>query len=113
MKGNSSNGEGPPGSPWPGPIPDHPGFTVRREYVDRLGLSEREAAKRLDLSVRTLNELVCGKRDMTERTGLRLEREGVRTAEEWLIQQERYNAWRRRSKGDTNGNGGPGSAAPG
>jgi addiction module HigA family antidote len=85
---------------------------VRREYLDRFGLSEREAAKRLGLSLRTLNELVCGKRDMTWRTAFRLEREGVRSAVDWMVLQAHYDAWHRHLEGGTNGGGARQATAP-
>ena len=103
MKGNGRAGGPSQGPPAPDGDPEHPGFIVRREYLEQRGLSERVAADRLDLSLRTLNELVCGKRDMTWRTAAALEREGVRTAEQWMALQAKYDVWRWRQNGGAGG----------
>lgn len=112
MKGNRSAGEPPAGPPAPDPVPEHPGFIVRREYLERRNLSQREAARRLGLSVRTLNELVCGKRRMTWCTAHRLEGQGVRTAKEWMDLQTAYDDWHQHLDGGANGSGGASAAPP-
>src|SRR5438067_1939026 len=58
---------------WLGPaIP--PGEILLEEYLKPLGLGQLEAARRLDISLNRLNEIVLGKRGITADTALRLAR---------------------------------------
>ena len=56
---------------WLGPtIP--PGEILLEEFLKPLGLGQVEAARRLDISLNRLNEIVLGKRGITADTALRL-----------------------------------------
>ena len=56
---------------WMGPaIP--PGEILLEEYLKPLGIGQVEAARRLDISLNRLNEIVLGKRGITADTALRL-----------------------------------------
>ena len=58
---------------WLGPaIP--PGEILLEEYLTPLGMGQVEAARRLDISLNRLNEIVLGKRGITADTALRLAR---------------------------------------
>ena len=58
---------------WLGPaIP--PGEILLEEYLEPLGIGQVEAARRLDISLNRLNEIVPGKRGITADTALRLAR---------------------------------------
>jgi antitoxin HigA-1 len=58
---------------WLGPaIP--PGEILFEEFLKPLGLGQVEAARRLDISLNRLNEIVLGKRSITADTALRLAR---------------------------------------
>lgn len=58
---------------WIGPaIP--PGEILLEEYLKPLGIGQVEAARRLEMSLNRLNEIVLGKRGITADTALRLAR---------------------------------------
>jgi len=58
---------------WLGPaIP--PGEILLEEFLKPMGLGQLEAARRLDVSLNRLNEIVLGKRAITADTALRLAR---------------------------------------
>ena len=58
---------------WPGPT-ILPGEMVREEFLKPLGIVQAEAARRMGISARRLNEVVRGKRRVTVDTALRLSR---------------------------------------
>lgn len=55
------------------------------------GLSQRELAKKLDVDVRRINEIVNGHRSITGDTALRLARFFGTTPEFWMNLQMRYD----------------------
>ena len=55
---------------WIGPA-IHPGEILLEEYLKPLGLRQRDAARRLGVSLNRLNEIVLGKRDIIADTALR------------------------------------------
>ena len=58
---------------WLGPaIP--PGEILLEEYLKPMGLGQVEAARRLGVSLKRLNEIILGKRGITADTALRLSR---------------------------------------
>ena len=68
---------------WIGPaIP--PGEILLEEYLRPLGLGQVEAARRLDISLNRLNEIVLGKRGITADTALRLSRLLKTSAQLWM-----------------------------
>jgi addiction module HigA family antidote len=68
---------------WIGPaIP--PGEILLEEYLKPLGLGQVEAARRLDISLNRLNEIVLGKRGITADTALRLSRLLKTSAQLWM-----------------------------
>ena len=73
--------------------PTHPGEILRRDFLDPLGLSQREAAKRLGVSYVRFNELVNGRRGVTPDTALRLSRLFSTTPEFWLNGQRNLELW--------------------
>ena len=68
---------------WPGPAV-HPGEMLLEEFLKPLGLSQVVAARRLEISVNRLNELVLGKRGVTADTALRLARVFKTTPRVWM-----------------------------
>ena len=58
---------------WLGPA-IAPGDILLEEYLKPLGIAQIEAARRLDISLNRLNEIVLGKRGITADTALRLAR---------------------------------------
>ena len=60
-------------SNWLGPA-IAPGEVLLEEYLKPMGIGQVEAARRLDISLNRLNEIVLGKRGITADTALRLSR---------------------------------------
>ena len=58
---------------WLGPA-IAPGEILLEEFLKPLGIAQLDAARRLDISLNRLNEIVLGKRGITADTALRLAR---------------------------------------
>jgi antitoxin HigA-1 len=70
-------------SNWLGPaIP--PGEILLEEYLKPLGIAQLEAARRLEISLNRLNEIVLGKRGITADTALRLARMLKTSPQLWM-----------------------------
>ncbi|MBL8341346.1 MAG: HigA family addiction module antidote protein [Rubrivivax sp.] len=77
--------------------PPHPGRFLERHYLAPLALSQVEAARRLGISRRRLNELVQGHRGMTPDTAIRCTLLFGWPVDKWLAMQsgwDSYQAWR-------------------
>jgi addiction module HigA family antidote len=64
--------------------PTHPGEILLEEFLKPLGLTQVEAAEKMEISQNRLNELVRGKRGVTADTALRLAKLLKTTPEFWL-----------------------------
>ena len=73
--------------------PTHPGEILRKDFLEPLGLSQKEAAARLGVSYERFNELVNGRRGVTPDTALRLSRLFGTTPEFWLNGQLNLDLW--------------------
>ena len=73
--------------------PTRPGEVLLEEFLSPLGMSQAEAARRMDMSTNRLNELVRGKRGVTADTALRLSRLLGTSAEFWLNLQMALDLW--------------------
>jgi addiction module HigA family antidote len=73
--------------------PTHPGEILRKDFLEPLGLTQREVAKRLGVSYVRFNELVNGRRGVTPDTALRLARLFGTTPEFWLNGQRNLDLW--------------------
>jgi len=68
-----------------------------REFLEPMGLTQRDVAEGIGVPYQRINELVNGRRGVTPSTALRLSRYLGTTAEVWLNLQQRwdlYNAQR-------------------
>jgi addiction module HigA family antidote len=77
--------------------PTHPGRFLERHYLEPLALTQVEAARRLGISRRRLNELIQGRRGMTPDTAIRCSLLFGWPVDEWLAMQaswDSYQAWR-------------------
>ena len=80
--------------------PTHPG-AILRNMLEELAadgnqlpsLTQKELAKRLGLSRRTVNELINERRDMTADTAIRLSRVFVTTPDIWMNLQKAVDLW--------------------
>ena len=72
--------------------PLHPGRFLARHYLAPLGLTQTEAAKRLGVSRRRINELVQGHRSMTPDTAIRCAQLFGLPAADWLAMQADWDS---------------------
>ena len=75
---------------WLGPT-IHPGEILSEEFLKPLELGQVEAARRLDISLNRLNEIVLGKRRVSAETALRLGRYFGMSPQFWLGLQAEYD----------------------
>src|SRR5271167_4954931 len=71
--------------------PPHPGGLVLRQCIEPLGLTVTQAAAALGVTRTTLSELVNGKRGISPRMAVRLEKVFGSSAKSWLVQQAQYD----------------------
>ena len=68
--------------------PAHPGEILLREFLEPMGLSQVELARRMDVPVQRVNTLINGKRDITAETAILLSRVLKTTPEFWMNLQD-------------------------
>lgn len=73
--------------------PTHPGEMLLAEFLEPLGISQSEFARRLQVSFPRLNGLVKGHRSVTTDTALRLARVTGMSAAFWLGLQQDWDLW--------------------
>ncbi|MHB8067419.1 MAG: HigA family addiction module antitoxin [Desulfobaccales bacterium] len=73
--------------------PTPPGEILRYEFLDPLGLTQKELAKALGITRVRLSEILRGKRAITPDTALRLARFFDTTPEFWLGLQSDVSLW--------------------
>ena len=71
--------------------PPHPGWIVRRDCLEPLGLSVTEGAKALRVTRQTLNNVVNGKAGISAEMAVRLSKAFGSTPEFWLRLQINYD----------------------
>jgi addiction module HigA family antidote len=73
--------------------PTHPGSYVREAVLDEYGLTQQDLADAIGISRLSVNEIVKGKRSITEVTALRLGRLTNTSPEFWLNLQRNFTLW--------------------
>jgi antitoxin HigA-1 len=73
--------------------PTHPGAYVKEGILDAYGLTQQELADAIGMSRLSVNEIVRGKRNLTESTALRLAQLTGTSVEMWLDFQRAYSLW--------------------
>jgi len=68
--------------------PPTPGDILSEDFLKPLGITQRNFAERLGISLPRLNEIINGKRGVTPDTALRLERAIGMSASFWLNLQQ-------------------------
>jgi len=71
--------------------PVHPGFIVRHDCLEPLGLSVTKGAKILGVSRQALNNIVNGKAGISPEMAIRLTKAFGGTEETWLRMQVAYD----------------------
>ena len=82
----------------PKPPPKHPGRVLREEFIDKLGMSHSELARKLDCRFAKINEILNEKRAITPEFALQLEALLGLPAEVWVSLQAEFDLWRARQR---------------
>lgn len=80
--------------------PVHPGKVFLEDVLDPLGMTQKEAARRLRISYPRMNEIIHGKRAVTPETALRFARFTDTEPEFWLNLQQSVDLWDARHSED-------------
>lgn len=73
--------------------PTHPGEMLLKEFLEPLGITQTDLARRLGITRVRVNEIVNRKRVVTPDTALRLARIFGMDAEFWLGLQQDWDLW--------------------
>lgn len=73
--------------------PTHPGEMLRQEFLEPLGMSQRELADRMGVHYPRVNELVNGKRGVTTETAVMLARVLGTSPQLWLNLQQAHDLY--------------------
>ena len=71
--------------------PIHPGFILREDFMEPLGISQNRLSIAIGVEVRRINSIVQGKRTITPDTALRLGVYFKTGAKVWLNLQQEYD----------------------
>ena len=78
--------------------PAHPGEILRDKIIAPLGLSISETARRLEVSRKTLSNILNSKTAIRPEMAIRLEMFLGQSADLWLKMQAAYDLWQARQK---------------
>lgn len=73
--------------------PTHPGEMLAAEFLEPMGLTQRELAKSIHVPYQRINDLINGRRGMTPSTALRLAKFFGMTADFWMNLQLRWDLY--------------------
>nr|VFK65541.1 MAG: addiction module antidote protein, HigA family [Candidatus Kentron sp. UNK]VFK71515.1 MAG: addiction module antidote protein, HigA family [Candidatus Kentron sp. UNK] len=73
--------------------PPHPGEFIVAVYLEPNGISGREFAQKLDISVSTISRVLNGSGRITPEMALRLSKVIGRSPESWLAMQDARDLW--------------------
>lgn len=73
--------------------PTHPGEMLLEEFLEPMGLTQRELAEAISVPYQRVNELVNGRRGVTPSTALRLSRYFGTTSGFWMNCQIRWDLY--------------------
>jgi addiction module HigA family antidote len=77
--------------------PIHPGEMLLEEFLNPMGLSQRDLADGIDVPYQRVNELVNGRRGITPSTALRLAKFFGMTPDFWMNMQQRWDLYHARA----------------
>ena len=78
--------------------PTHPGEILREEFLQPMGISQRELAAGIHVPYQRVNELINGKRGITPSTALRLAKYFGTTPGFWMNLQLRWDLYQAQQK---------------
>lgn len=64
--------------------PTHPGEILLEEFLNPMGLTQLELARRMEVPIQRVNTLINGKRDMSAETAILLSRFLKTSSEFWM-----------------------------
>ena len=73
--------------------PTHPGEILLEEFLNPLGLTQRNLANALQVPYQRINDIVNGRRGITADTAMRLAKFFNTTPEYWMKFQWRLDRW--------------------
>ena len=73
--------------------PTHPGEMLLEEFLRPLGMTQSEAARRMEIPLNRLNEVIRGRRGVTADTALRLAKLLDTDPEIWMNLQNQWDIW--------------------
>jgi addiction module HigA family antidote len=73
--------------------PTHPGEMLLEEFLRPLGMTQSEAARRMEIPLNRLNEVIRGRRGITADTALRLAKLLNTEPEIWMNLQNQWDLW--------------------
>ena len=74
-------------------IPTHPGEMLMEEFLDPMGISQRDLADNIHVPYQRINEIVNGRRGITPGTALRLAKFFDMSADFWMNLQLRWDLY--------------------
>lgn len=74
-------------------LPTHPGEMLLEEFLNPMGLTQRELAGAIHVPYQRVNEIINGKRGVTPATALRLARYFGMSAGFWMNLQLRWDLY--------------------
>jgi len=80
--------------------PPHPGEVLKEIYLEDMGITQSELARRIGCTVQKVNEVVNGRRGVSADFALDLAEALGTTAEMWLNLQQNYDLWNAIKKRD-------------
>ena len=76
--------------------PAHPGEMLMKDFLEPLGVTQAEAARRMRVPFQRLNTIVQRRRAVSVDTAFLLEALTGRDAEVWMTQQAKWDIWQAR-----------------
>ena len=73
--------------------PTHPGEMLLREFLEPLGVSQVDAAQRMNIPFQRLNAIVKGRRGVSADTALLLQALTGWDAQIWMTLQSKWDLW--------------------
>lgn len=80
--------------------PTHPGRMLLEEFLDPLGLTQRQLAQAIHVPYQRVNEIINGRRGMTPSTALRLEKFLGMSSSFWMNLQLRWDLYHAQERDD-------------
>ncbi len=74
-------------------IPTHPGEMLMEEFLDPMGISQRDVADNIHVPYQRINEIVNGRRGITPSTALRLAKFFDMSPDFWMNLQLRWDLY--------------------